>query len=152
MKKIFSIVFTIVILLTLATSISAEETGVDLSASITSSGENIVLTVSDGVALGKPTAEIPCTISDPIVKYNGNRINSSFENGVVKFVVSKAGEYVIMKNDGSQIAPDTKPEAPSQGSNNTISEVTEVKNVVSSDGSNVTAKIQKYLMSYKQFV
>ena len=78
MKRIVSLLLTIVILMTMVANVTAEDTGIDLSASITSSGENTVLTVSDGIALGKPTAEIASTLSDPIVKYNGKRINSSF--------------------------------------------------------------------------
>lgn len=142
MKRIFSILLTVSILLTMATSVAAEGTGVDLSATISSSGENTVLSVSEGIASGKPEAEIACTLSDPIVKYNGKRINSSFENGVVKFLVDKAGDYIIMENDGSQIVEDTKPEEPSKGPDNSISETTEVKNAVAGDGSNVTAIIK----------
>lgn len=126
----------------MATSVTAEGTGVDLSATISSSGENTVLSVSQGIASGKPEAEIACTLSDPIVKYNGKRINSSFENGVVKFLVDKAGDYIIMENDGSQIVEDTKSEEPSKGPDNSISETTEVKNAVVGDGSNVTAVIK----------
>ena len=47
-----------------------------------------------------------------------------------------------MENDGSQIVEDTKPEEPSKGPDNSISETTEVKNAVAGDGSNVTAVIK----------
>ena len=40
----------------MATSVAAEGTGVDLSATISSSGENTVLSVSEGIASGKPEA------------------------------------------------------------------------------------------------
>ena len=143
MKRIVSLLLTIVILMTMVTNVAAEDSGVDLSASITNFDENTVLTVSDGIAIGKPTAEIACTLSDPIVKYNGNRIKSTFENGVVKFVVDKAGDYIIMENDGSQIPEETKPEEPSKESDNSSKvEYTEVNNATASDGSNVTAIIQ----------
>ena len=143
MKRIVSLLLTVVVLMTMVTNVAAEDTGVDLSASITSSGENTILTVSDGIALGKPTAEIASTLSDPIVKYNGNRIYSSFENGVVKFVVDKAGDYIIMENDGSQIVTETKPEEPAKESETpSIIEDTEVKNAVAGDGSSVTAIIK----------
>lgn len=142
MKRIVSLLLTIVILMTMVANVTAEDTGIDLSASITSSGENTVLTVSDGIALGKPTAEIASTLSDPIVKYNGKRINSSFENGIVKFVVDKAGDYIIMQHDGSQIIEDSKPEEPAKEQDNSITEVTEVGNAVAGDGSNVTAVIK----------
>ena len=134
MKRIVSLLLTIVILMTMVANVTAEDTGIDLSASIASSGENTVLTVSDGIALGKPTAEIASTLSDPIVKYNGKRINSSFENGIVKFVVDKAGDYIIMQNDGSQIIEDSKPEEPAKEQDNSITEVTEVGNAVAGDG------------------
>lgn len=74
MKRITSLLVAFIILFSVVTTVVADS-GTELSSTITNNGDgSITVTVGSGIAQAAPTAEIYCSLADPIVKFNGVRI------------------------------------------------------------------------------
>lgn len=94
MKRITSLLVAFIILFSVVTTVVADS-GTELSSTIANNGDgSITVTVGSGIAQAAPTAEIYCSLADPIVKFNGVRIESSYENRAVSFKTDRDGSTI----------------------------------------------------------